>query len=134
MKTRALSVVLASLALQLLSSCSSTTENSGSATQRSVTLLAYDAFTPQEGIFESFTAETGIEVKVVTGGDTGTLVSRAILTAGNPEADVLWGSTTPFLLACRKLTYLIHMSPSTPETCASISMMHISTMPVSQDQ
>jgi thiamine transport system substrate-binding protein len=28
---------------------------------------------------------------VVTGGDSGAVVSRAILTAGNPEGDVLWG-------------------------------------------
>jgi thiamine transport system substrate-binding protein len=30
-------------------------------------------------------------VKVVTGGDSGSLISKAILTAGNPEGDVLWG-------------------------------------------
>lgn len=56
-----------------------------------LTLLAHESFTPSEGIFESFTAETGIEVEVVTGGDAGTLVSKAVLTSGNPEGDVLWG-------------------------------------------
>ena len=60
-------------------------------TGTTVTLLAYDSFTPSEGIFDSFTAETGIEVEVVTGGDAGELVAKAALTAGDPEGDVLWG-------------------------------------------
>lgn len=58
---------------------------------KEVTLLAYDSFTPTEGIFESFEQETGLTVKVVTGGDSGSVISKAILTAGNPEGDVLWG-------------------------------------------
>ena len=59
--------------------------------EESVTLLAYDSFTPSEGIFDAFTAATGTKVNVVLGGDAGELVSKAILTAGKPEGDVLWG-------------------------------------------
>ena len=58
---------------------------------KTVTLLAYDAFTPAEGIFDEFTKETGATVRVVTGGDSGAVINKAILTAGDPEADVLWG-------------------------------------------
>jgi thiamine transport system substrate-binding protein len=61
------------------------------ATPGEVTLLAYDSFTPAEGIFDAFEKQTGAKVKVVTGGDSGSLISKAILTAGNPEGDVLWG-------------------------------------------
>lgn len=56
-----------------------------------LTLLAHDSFTPTAGIFDEFTAETGIRVEVVRGGDAGTLVTKAVLSAGNPEADLLWG-------------------------------------------
>lgn len=56
-----------------------------------LTLLAHESFTPSDGIFGSFTADTGIEVEIVTSADAGTLVSKAVLTAGNPEGDVLWG-------------------------------------------
>jgi thiamine transport system substrate-binding protein len=63
----------------------------GESLPESLTLLAYDSFTPSEGIFDEFTNETGIEVNVVTGGDAGELVAKAVLTAGNPEGDVLWG-------------------------------------------
>ena len=63
----------------------------GVSTPESLTLVAYDSFTPSEGIFDEFTKETGIKVEVVTGGDAGELVAKAVLTAGKPEGDVLWG-------------------------------------------
>ena len=56
-----------------------------------LTLIAHDSFTPTEGIFDDFTATTGIRVEIVRGGDAGTLVTKAVISAGNPEADVLWG-------------------------------------------
>ena len=64
---------------------------SGEAKPEKLTLLAYDSFTPSEGIFDAFTKETGIAVEVVTGGDAGELVAKAVLTTGEPEGDVLWG-------------------------------------------
>ena len=51
---------------------------------KKLTLLAYDSFLPTEGIFNEFTKETGITVEVILGGDTGQLISKAILTSGNP--------------------------------------------------
>lgn len=56
-----------------------------------LTILAHGSFTPSEGIFDSFTAETGITVEIAAGDDAGTIVAKAALTAGNPEGDVLWG-------------------------------------------
>lgn len=58
-------------------------------------LLTYDSF-PTEGTslndaLATFTDETGIGVELVIAGDAGTMVSKAVLTAGNPEGDVLWG-------------------------------------------
>ncbi len=66
-----------------------------------VTLVAYDSF-PEEGTslnqsLASFTAETGIEVELLRAGDTGTMLSKAELTAGNPEGDVMWGIDNTFL-------------------------------------
>jgi thiamine transport system substrate-binding protein len=56
-----------------------------------VTLLAHDSFAVTQKVLDSFTARTGITVKVVTGGDAGEVVNKAVLTAGNPEGDVLFG-------------------------------------------
>ena len=66
-----------------------------------VTLVAYDSF-PEEGTslneaLASFTADTGIEVELLRAGDTGTMLSKAELTAGNPEGDVMWGIDNTFL-------------------------------------
>lgn len=77
--------------ISLVGACGASESTSDSAVKRRVTLLAYDSFTPPEGIFDSFTESTGIDVEVVTGGDSGSIISKAILTAGNPEGDVLWG-------------------------------------------
>jgi thiamine transport system substrate-binding protein len=68
-------------------------ESTDEATAEKVTLklLAYDSFTPSPNIFADFTTETGIKVEVILGGDAGELVTKAGLTSGNPEADVLWG-------------------------------------------
>ncbi|MFM7127289.1 MAG: thiamine ABC transporter substrate binding subunit [Actinomycetota bacterium] len=66
-------------------------------TPTSLTLLAYDSFVLPENAFDDFTAATGIEVRVALGGDAGDLVAKAVLTAGNPEGDVLWGVDTTLL-------------------------------------
>jgi thiamine transport system substrate-binding protein len=76
-----------------------------------VVLVAYDAFTPEEGIFDDFTKNTGVTVKVVTAGDTGTMVSKAILTAGTPEGDVMWGIDNTFLSRAQKADVLLSYEP-----------------------
>ncbi len=68
----------------------------------SVTLVAYESFPtdPENPVVEAlaaFTAETGVEVEILIAGDTGTMLSKATLTAGNPEGDVMWGIDNTFL-------------------------------------
>jgi len=99
--------LLATSFILVITACSSPSSNSlTDATPDEVTLLAYDAFTPQEGIFDAFTAATGAKVKVVTGGDSGALISKAILTAGTPEGDVLWGLDNTLLSRAQKAELL----------------------------
>jgi len=105
-------ILIVSFLVVIPSACSSPTANTSTdATPNEVTLLAYDAFTPQEGIFDAFTAATGAKVKVVTGGDSGVLVSKAILTAGNPEGDVLWGLDNTLLSRAQKAELLTSYEP-----------------------
>jgi thiamine transport system substrate-binding protein len=56
-----------------------------------ITLLAHDSFAVSKQVLADFEARTGITVKVVTGGDAGEVVNKAVLTAGDPEGDVLFG-------------------------------------------
>ncbi|MEO6570556.1 MAG: thiamine ABC transporter substrate-binding protein, partial [Ilumatobacteraceae bacterium] len=68
-----------------------------------VTLVAYDSFPAADSgdpvyiALGEFTADTGIGVDVLIAGDTGTMVSKASLTAGTPEGDVMWGVDNTFL-------------------------------------
>lgn len=64
-----------------------------------IRLATHDSFALSDGTLEAFTAETGIKVEVLPSGDAGTMVSQAVLTAGNPVADVLYGIDNTFL--CR---------------------------------
>lgn len=68
-----------------------------------LTLVVYDSF-PAEGTalneaLAEFTADTGITVRIAVAGDAGTMVTKAVLTAGNPEGDVLWGVDNTLLSA-----------------------------------
>jgi thiamine transport system substrate-binding protein len=66
-----------------------------------VTLVTHDSFAVTDGVFADFTKATGITVKVLQSGDAGELVSKAVLTAGAPVGDVLYGVDNTFL--CRSL-------------------------------
>jgi thiamine transport system substrate-binding protein len=104
--------LLATSFVLVVTACSSQSSNpSTDATPSEVILLAYDAFTPKDGIFDAFTAVTGAKVKVITSGDTGTLISKAILTAGNPEGDVLWGLDNTLLSRAQKAELLTSYEP-----------------------
>lgn len=64
---------------------------------RTVRLITHESFLVTEGLFDAFTAETGVNVEVLSAGDAGEVVARAVLTAGDPEGDVLFGIDNTFL-------------------------------------
>ncbi len=62
-----------------------------------LTLVTNDAFSSVAYLLDAFTAETGIGIDLVAGGDAGSLVNQAILTKGNPLGDVIYGFDNTFL-------------------------------------
>ena len=78
------------VSLMLLSSC-------GGDGPGTVTLLTHESFDIGQDVLAEFTADTGWEVEVLTGGDAGQVLNQAILAAGNPVADVLFGVDNTFL-------------------------------------
>jgi thiamine transport system substrate-binding protein len=93
-------LVLSVLALAVLSGCGDDdTGDGGDEPAASVTLrlLTHDSFAISDEVLGAFTDETGIEVELLQGGDAGTVVNQAILTKGNPQADVLFGVDSTFL-------------------------------------
>ena len=109
---------IGALAIFAMGCSSSPTTNSTNSTNSPVTLtlLAHDSFTPTPGIFDAFTAATGIAVEVVRGGDAGQLVTKAVLTSGNPEGDVLWGVDNTLL--SRALEADVFSAYETPNTAS----------------
>ena len=62
-----------------------------------VRLLSHDSFVFPEDLLARLEDEQGIVVELLPGGDAGTVVNQAILTAGNPQADVLFGIDSTLL-------------------------------------
>ena len=64
-----------------------------------LTVISHDSFADgvTDETFAAFTAATGIQVEVLPAGDAGSVTNQAILTAGNPLADVLFGIDDSFL-------------------------------------
>lgn len=56
-----------------------------------VRLLTHDSFALSEDVVATFEAETGLTLEILQPGDAVEIVNRAVLTAGTPEADVLFG-------------------------------------------
>ena len=56
-----------------------------------VVLVTHDSFAVSEDVKRAFEQESGLTLRILEAGDAGELVTRALLTAGNPEGDVLFG-------------------------------------------
>ncbi len=56
-----------------------------------VQLVTHDSFSIGDHVLADFTDQTGYEVQVLASGDAGATVNAAVLTAGNPQGDVLFG-------------------------------------------
>lgn len=91
MKARVPPAALALLAL-VAGACSGSERTAdGRQPTVTVTLLTHDSFDVSRDVVRAFERESGIDLQIVPAGDAGQLVNRAILTAGNPEGDVLFG-------------------------------------------
>jgi thiamine transport system substrate-binding protein len=64
---------------------------------RPLVLLTHDSFEVSTAVLEEFTARTGITVSIVPIGDAGSALNRVILTADDPEGDLLFGVDSTFL-------------------------------------
>jgi thiamine transport system substrate-binding protein len=62
-----------------------------------VVLMTHDSFAVSDGIIEAFETAHGVDVELLTAGDAGEMVNKAILTRDAPLADVLYGVDNTFL-------------------------------------
>lgn len=82
--------------LVFMSACSLTSDISPSS-DRILTIMTHDSFAVSEQVLDKFQSDTGIQVKFLKSGDTGTAVNKAILAKDKPLADVFYGVDNTFL-------------------------------------
>lgn len=82
------------------------------AKDKTVVLVTYSGYALPSAAAEAFTERTGWKVKVVDGGDAGTVLSAAILASGRPEGDVLLGVDTSFLTRAQNSDAFERYEPS----------------------
>jgi thiamine transport system substrate-binding protein len=63
----------------------------GEATPTQVVLLTHDSFAVAKEVKQAFEQETGLTLRVLQAGDANETLNRALLTAGDPQADVIFG-------------------------------------------
>ena len=79
-------LVLVATAALTLAGC-----GGGGGTPSEVVLVTHDAFAISPEVKQAFEDESGLKLRILKAGDAGEVVTRALLTAGNPEGDVLFG-------------------------------------------
>jgi thiamine transport system substrate-binding protein len=100
MKAKSVLTGLICSAVFFISACGGDTADSNEQQgldEVTLTLVTHDSFAISEGVFESFQAETGITVEILTSGDVGSLVTQTILSANNPVGDVVYGVDNTFM-------------------------------------
>jgi thiamine transport system substrate-binding protein len=73
-------------ALALLAGC-----GGGDERPTEVVLVTHESFAISDDVRRAFEEESGYRLRILKAGDAGEIVTRALLTAGDPEGDVLFG-------------------------------------------
>ncbi len=81
---KALSLWLALVVALGLAAC-------GSGKPNDVVLVTHDSFVVSKPVRQAFEHETGLRLRILQAGDAGEALTRALLTAGNPEGGVFFG-------------------------------------------
>lgn len=63
----------------------------GGAEPSEVVLVTHDSFVISDDVKQAFEQESGLTLRILQSGDAGEALTKALLTAGNPQGDVLFG-------------------------------------------
>ena len=97
---RAVRVLIIMAATAVMAACSSSPPEPAAVSggePTTVRLLTHDSFALSDAVIADFEVSSGIDLEIVPGGDAGEMVNRAVLAAGKPEADVLFGIDSSLL-------------------------------------
>ncbi len=101
-------ILIAALAVTMVAAGCGDDEEKGT-----VKLLTHASFLVSDDVIAEFTNRTGYGLEIIQGADAGSVINQAILTAGNPVADVLFGVDTTFLSrALESELFVTYRSPA----------------------
>ena len=60
-------------------------------TPKEVVLVTHDSFAISKDVKAAFERESGLKLRILQGGDANEMLNRALLTAGDPQGDVIFG-------------------------------------------
>jgi thiamine transport system substrate-binding protein len=63
----------------------------GGAEPTDVVLVTHDSFAVSKDVKQAFEQETGLQLRILQGGDANETLNKALLTAGDPQGDVIFG-------------------------------------------
>jgi thiamine transport system substrate-binding protein len=63
----------------------------GGSTPTEVVLVTHDSFAVSKDVKQAFERESGLRLRILQGGDANETLNRALLTAGDPQGDVIFG-------------------------------------------
>jgi thiamine transport system substrate-binding protein len=83
----------------ILSACaqSTTTPASTSSAPRTLIVMTHDSFSASQSVIDEFQQANNVKLQFIASGDAGTALNKAILSKGNPFADVFYGVDNTFL-------------------------------------
>ncbi len=63
----------------------------GGSTPTEVVLVTHDSFAISKDVKAAFERESGLKLRILQGGDANEMLNRALLTAGDPQGDAIFG-------------------------------------------
>lgn len=93
------SLLAALLVVLTVAACAPATTPPGTSgpAPRTLTIMTHDSFAASEAIIKQFEAANNATVKILKANDAGSALNQAILSKGNPLADVFFGVDNTFL-------------------------------------
>lgn len=101
----------------VLAACSSgSSEQAQPSANGEVVVLTHDSFAMSKKVLADFEQQSGLSVKIVQNGDAGQLVNAAVLSAGVPQGDVLFGVDNTFLSRAQQAgVFVDYQAPGAPD-------------------
>lgn len=104
-------LVISLIAVACASSDESGRTGEGGSKEKEVVLVTYESFALPKSAAAAFRKQTGARIRVVDTGDAAEMLTKALLSAGAPEGDVIFGIDNTLVTRALNSDLLVGMDP-----------------------